>query len=472
MKSIRKSIAMELSLDAKRFQQEGGFTLSSFDINCTAVPAKYENLWKEIMIFGDKALLLGEQPRYTRYINAKQRYLELFPLVKDFSPQEWPSIYLVLAESLFWLGDLSMSYRFLSKLEEVLRDDVNLHSLLLLFEEILRVEEAEDESYHNTQGERSTFLFSSPMACPAEPILSERLHAANTRWNSMYRRDESAVEEFSRLVCISTNDLEGVFSIVGQSWPRLIRRGFCANSIDGISIHSRVKKKKQILRILDNTLKCLKRISDILDDSASFTTQFVKDIHRTLLFRDNFEEEEDEDIRVIQVIRTGEFRQVACLTLHNDGKDVVQFCHRNNIEGEMERFCEEARRITDDDSIDPFMKAAWIQWAFCRIHPFEDGNGRISRILASIPLCKHNLPVIVVTSEFKTDYFAVLHKADREGSLTPLAEFLFKSMERGIAYLETLPQTTSLSSGVSVPRLRRSSTGSSSSKGSSRESSP
>lgn len=293
------------------------------------------------------------------------------------------------------------------------------------------------------------------MGCPEESILSERLHNVQTIWESMQNREKSAPEEFARLVAVSTNVLEEVFRIEGSSWPLLIRRGFYANSIVGIS-QNRVKKKNQILRILENTRNCLAQISYVLDNPSQFTIEFIKGLHSTLLFHDNFEEEvvDDDGDVVIRVIRAGEFRQVACLTFHNDERDVVQFCHRNDIAQEMERYCEEVHRIMVDESIDPFMKAAWMQWAFCRIHLFEDGNGRVSRIVASVPLCKHGLPPIVVTPEYKSEYFAALHQADQQNDLAPLADFFYQSMIRGMAYLESLPSETSLPLGLSGPRLR------------------
>jgi Fic family protein len=41
------------------------------------------------------------------------------------------------------------------------------------------------------------------------------------------------------------------------------------------------------------------------------------------------------------------------------------------------------------------IKVAWLQWAFLRIHPIDDdGNGRVSRIICSIPLCQLDLPPV------------------------------------------------------------------------------
>ena len=47
-----------------------------------------------------------------------------------------------------------------------------------------------------------------------------------------------------------------------------------------------------------------------------------------------------------------------------------------------------------------------------RSHPFEDGNGRIARLLVNYILTRHDYPMIVVRSRNKSDYLEALHAAD------------------------------------------------------------
>lgn len=61
------------------------------------------------------------------------------------------------------------------------------------------------------------------------------------------------------------------------------------------------------------------------------------------------------------------------------------------------------------------VQAAWLQWAFLCIHPFGDGNGRVARIISSVPLVKEGLPPIVVVKSKKDEYFRCLDIADRQG---------------------------------------------------------
>ena len=59
---------------------------------------------------------------------------------------------------------------------------------------------------------------------------------------------------------------------------------------------------------------------------------------------------------------------------------------------------------------------------FIRIHPFDDGNGRVVRLLINFVLLRAGLLPLVVKSRDRRRYLETIAQADA-GDLTPLAEF-------------------------------------------------
>ena len=69
--------------------------------------------------------------------------------------------------------------------------------------------------------------------------------------------------------------------------------------------------------------------------------------------------------------------------------------------------------------LSPVELAALFHYRYIRIHPFEDGNGRIARLMMNFILYRHNYPMIVVRSRKKNEYLEALHQTDIEVGPVP-----------------------------------------------------
>lgn len=73
----------------------------------------------------------------------------------------------------------------------------------------------------------------------------------------------------------------------------------------------------------------------------------------------------------------------------------------------------------ESGELNPIELAALFHYRYIRIHPFEDGNGRIARLLVNYILLRFGYPMIIIKSDKKEEYLQVLHKCDVAVGLTP-----------------------------------------------------
>ena len=72
-----------------------------------------------------------------------------------------------------------------------------------------------------------------------------------------------------------------------------------------------------------------------------------------------------------------------------------------------------------DGKLTPVELTALFHYRYIRIHPFEDGNGRIARLLMNFILLRHGYPMIVIRSKNKKTYLDALGKADKNVGPVP-----------------------------------------------------
>ncbi len=90
----------------------------------------------------------------------------------------------------------------------------------------------------------------------------------------------------------------------------------------------------------------------------------------------------------------------------------------------------------NDTAAPPALAAAVVHSWLTIIHPFEDGNGRVARLLANVVLLKASWPPLIVRSSDRLQYLDALVASDQGGDLLPLFDLFVKSLRRSLREFE------------------------------------
>lgn len=74
----------------------------------------------------------------------------------------------------------------------------------------------------------------------------------------------------------------------------------------------------------------------------------------------------------------------------------------------------------------PLVLAAVVHNQFENIHPFQDGNGRVGRLLLNNILLKHKMPPLNIELKNRYEYYATLQAYEKEHNLRPTIELMLK----------------------------------------------
>lgn len=78
----------------------------------------------------------------------------------------------------------------------------------------------------------------------------------------------------------------------------------------------------------------------------------------------------------------------------------------------------------------PILLAVVVHNQFEVIHPFQDGNGRVGRLLLNNILLKHKLPPVNIGFDNRAEYYNALQEYQNSGNIRPMAELVIKEYKK------------------------------------------
>ena len=83
---------------------------------------------------------------------------------------------------------------------------------------------------------------------------------------------------------------------------------------------------------------------------------------------------------------------------------------------------------------DPFAKAAYMMFLISEVHPFNDGNGRIARVMMNAELSSANQSKIIIPTVFRIDYIGALRQLTRNSN----SEVYIRMLQRAHLFSGTI----------------------------------
>ncbi len=163
-------------------------------------------------------------------------------------------------------------------------------------------------------------------------------------------------------------------------------------------------------------------IIDIVKGDEPITENFIRQVH-TLLLKEPYEVDAitPEGKSTKKLIKVGSYKETPNHVKTKTG-EIFRFATPEETPAKMHDLIAWYRAM-EEQKAEPILLAAEFHYKFIRIHPFDDGNGRLARLLMNFILMKHGYPPVIVKTGDKENYFAALRLADT-GSINAFFEYI------------------------------------------------
>lgn len=148
------------------------------------------------------------------------------------------------------------------------------------------------------------------------------------------------------------------------------------------------------------------------DADFELTETRIRELNELILVKPFWKDAETPDgQKTRRLITVGQYKEHPNSVRLQNG-EIFEYASPIETPIKMAELIEWYRKEVELKRLHPIELAAKLHHKFVLIHPFDDGNGRISRLLINYVLLKNNLPPIVIKTKDKKNYLNALNQAD------------------------------------------------------------
>lgn len=170
----------------------------------------------------------------------------------------------------------------------------------------------------------------------------------------------------------------------------------------------------------DNVIEVL---ADLVRNKEELTEVLIRELHKILLIEPYVDKSMGPDgIMMSRRVEIGQYKSTANHVVTVTGK-CHYFATPEETPAKMAQLVQWYRQERNKNELHPLVLAATFHHQFVNIHPFDDGNGRMARILMNLILMQRGYLPVVLKAERRNDYFLALAIAD-DGELADFITFV------------------------------------------------
>lgn len=246
--------------------------------------------------------------------------------------------------------------------------------------------------------------------------------------------------------------IERLYSIDRGTTQLLIEQGIDAWLIQ----HGKSDRPAgEVVALIRDQESAVQQVFDFVGSQRPLSTSFIKQLHQLLTKNQPYTEAVDQFGRIGQVeLIRGDWKRLPNNPTRPDGS-IHHYCPPEQMASQMDQLISWHLEHMER-KVSPEVEAAWLHHRFTQIHPFQDGNGRVARLLATLVFLRAGwFPLIVLddsTDELtgRNRYIGALESAD-EGDLHPLINLFADAQRR--AFISSLSLSEEAMAGATLPRM-------------------
>ncbi|MDT3405667.1 Fic family protein [Mucilaginibacter terrae] len=217
----------------------------------------------------------------------------------------------------------------------------------------------------------------------------------------------------------NSNAIEGNKLSYGET-TALLMHGMTAKG-KPLKDHLDIQGHNEAIELLERMVK----------DERPLTETDIRGLHEVILGKPHTAQAQTADgTPTTKTITVGEYKNLPNHVKTITG-EIHYYASPEETPAKMQELMEWYYDASASKEIHPIVTAALFHHRFVAIHPFDDGNGRMSRILMNLILMRNGYPVAVIKNDNKDEYYSLLSRAD-VGENFPFVEYIIEKVENSL----------------------------------------